>query len=147
VALQELWDLMGTAESALSAISIMVVVTGLMGMLIMLLAGLGERRREMAILRSVGARPWHVFGLLVAEAAALTAAGALLGLVLLYVGLIIAQPIVSSMFGLYLAISPPTGWDLTLLGFVLLAGLFAGTVPAWMACRQSFFIFFPMTRA
>lgn len=64
VALQELWSLMGTAETALTAISSFVVVAGLLGMLTMLLASLNERRREMAILRSVGARPLHVFGLI-----------------------------------------------------------------------------------
>ncbi len=57
VALQELWSLMGTAEQALLLVSACVVLVGLVGMLTALLASLGERRREMAILRSVGARP------------------------------------------------------------------------------------------
>ena len=137
VALQELWDLMGTAESALGAISLLVVATGLLGMLIMLLAGLGERRREMAILRSVGARPAHIFGLLVAEAGALTLAGAALGLGLLYVGLLIAQPIMTVELGLHIAIEAPSARDLTLLALVILCGVFSGIVPAWQACRQS----------
>ena len=137
VALQELWDLMGTAETALAAISAMVVVTGLLGMVIMLLAGLGARRREMAILRSVGARPAHVFGLLMAEAVLLTVLGALAGLALLYAGLIIARPIFSAEFGLHLGISPPTPRDLTLLGTILAGGFIAGAIPAWRASRQS----------
>ena len=137
VALQELWDLMSTAETALGAISVMVVTTGLLGMLIMLLAGLGERRREMAILRSVGARPAHVFGLLTSEALLLTITGTLLGVLLLYVGLVIAQPIASAEFGLHLTVAPPTGRDFMLLGLVILGGLFAGSIPAWRASRQS----------
>ena len=56
-ALQELWGLVGTAETALSAVSAMVVATALLGMVTMILTTLNERRREMAILRSVGARP------------------------------------------------------------------------------------------
>ena len=137
VALQELWDLMGTAEAALSAISVFVVAAGLLAMLIMLLAGLGERRREMAILWSVGARPVHVFGLLVAEATILTIIGAIVGLILLYLGLIIAQPIFDTQFGIFLAITPPSTWDLTLVGMVILAGFLAGAIPAWKASRQS----------
>ena len=137
VALQELWDLMSTAETALGAISVMVVTTGLLSMLIMLLAGLGERRREMAILRSVGARPAHVFGLLTSEALLLTITGTLLGVLLLYVGLVIAQPIASAEFGLHLSVAPPTGRDFMLLGLVILGGLFAGSIPAWRASRQS----------
>ncbi len=56
-ALQELWGLVATAETALSVISAMVVATALLGMVTTILTTLNERRREMAILRSVGARP------------------------------------------------------------------------------------------
>ncbi len=137
VALQELWDLMGTAEAALTAISVFVVATGLLGMLTMLLAGLNERRREMAILRSVGARPLHVFVLFVAEATVLAAVGTLFGLALLYVTLLVAQPIVDARFGLYLNIAPPTLRDLVLMGLVIAAGFLAGAVPAYRAYRNS----------
>ena len=137
VALQELWSLMGTAEAALSAISIFVVVAGLLGMLSTLLAGLNERRREMAILRSVGARPRHVFGLLVAEAGVLTLLGSLLGLALLYVALLVAQPIVDSRFGLYLTIAPPQARDILLIALVNGAGLLVGAIPAFRAYRRS----------
>ena len=54
-------DLIGVAEKALFAVSGFVVIVGLSGMLIALMTSLNERRREMAILRSVGARPVHVF--------------------------------------------------------------------------------------
>ena len=137
VALQELWSLLGTAETALAAISSAVVIAGLLGMLTMLLASLNERRREMAILRSVGARPLHVFGLFVAEATILAGLGSLIGLTLLYVVLVIAQPIVDSQFGLYLSIGLPTARDLAVVGLVILAGFVAGAVPAYRAYRQS----------
>ena len=93
-ALQELWGLIGTAEAALGAVSIMVVVTALLGMITMVLATLNERRREMAILRSVGARPRTVLGLLVAEAGLLGLLGALFSAsVLLYLALLIIRPL------------------------------------------------------
>ncbi|MEP1030985.1 MAG: ABC transporter permease [Alphaproteobacteria bacterium] len=137
VALQELWDLMGTAEAALAAISVAVVAAGLLGMMIMMLAGLNERRREMAILRSVGARPLHLFALLVSEAAVLTAAGAAGGLGLFYAALAAFRPVLDSRFGLFLEISAPTAHDLAILGAVVLAGVLAGAVPALGAYRQS----------
>ncbi len=70
-ALQELWGLVGTAETALSAVSAMVVATALLGMVTMILTTLNERRREMAILRSVGARPATILSLLATEAGVL----------------------------------------------------------------------------
>ncbi|MEG5264886.1 ABC transporter permease [Pseudomonas sp. JDS28PS106] len=137
VALQELWSLMGTAEKALFVISLFVVLTGLIGMLTAILTSLNERRREMAILRSVGARPWHIASLLVLEAFALALAGVVSGLVLLYVGIFAAQDYVQNSYGLYLALSAPSQYEWTLLGGILAAALVMGIVPAWRAYRQS----------
>ncbi len=137
VALQELWSLLGTAETALSVISFFVVLTGLIGMLVMLLASLNERRREMAILRSVGARPLQVFGLFIAEAVIMTGLGCLFGVVLLYLSLVLAQPIIDARFGLYLSIDLPSVRNLIILGLVVAAGVIAGVIPAYRAYRQS----------
>ena len=137
VALQELWSLMGTAEKALFVVSLFVVLTGLIGMLTAILTSLNERRREMAILRSVGARPWHIASLLIVEAFALALAGVLLGLLLLYLGIAAAQGYVQANYGLYLPLNLPTRYEWTLLGAILSAALLMGCVPAWRAYRQS----------
>ena len=136
-ALQELWGLVGTAETALKVISAMVVATALLGMLTMILSTLNERRREMAILRSVGARPRTVLGLLMAEAGVLTAAGVVLGIVLLYAALLMARPYVDATYGLHLPIAPlkPEAW--ATLGLVVLGGCLAGLLPALRAYRLS----------
>ena len=137
VALQELWSLLGVAEKALFIVSIFVVLTGLVGMLTAILASLNERRREMAILRSVGARPWHIFSLLLLEAFGLALAGVLLGLGVMYLALWSAQPIILSHYGLFIPITPPGLWDWSLLGAILVAAIVMGGVPAWRAYRQS----------
>lgn len=137
VALQELWSLMGTAEKALFVISLFVVLTGLIGMLTAILTSLNERRREMAILRSVGARPWHIATLLIMEAFALALAGVVSGMVLLYVGIAAAQGYVQSNYGLFLPLSLPSEYEWTLLAGILAAALLMGVVPAWRAYRQS----------
>ncbi len=136
-ALQELWGLVGTAETALSAISVMVVITALLGMVTMIMATLNERRREMAILRSVGARPRTILGLLTAEAAVLILVGLGLGLILLYVGLIVLQPLIDRLYGLHLAIDPPGIHEWILLGGVATGGIVAGLIPAVRAYRLS----------
>lgn len=137
VALQELWSLMSTAEKALFIVSLFVVLTGLIGMLTAILTSLNERRREMAILRSVGARPWHIAGLLILEAFALALAGIALGVALLYLAIALAQAPLQSYYGLYLPLSAPSAYEWTLLAGVLLAGIVMGAVPAWRAYRQS----------
>ncbi|PIA66444.1 MULTISPECIES: ABC transporter permease [Pseudomonas] len=137
VALQELWSLMGTAEKALFVVSLFVVLTGLIGMLTAILTSLNERRREMAILRSVGARPWHIASLLVLEAFALALAGVAFGVALLYLGIAGSQGFVQANYGLYLALNAPSSYEWKLLGGILAAAVAMGSVPAWRAYRQS----------
>lgn len=135
--LQELWQLVGTAETALSVVSAMVVATALLGMVTMILTTLNERRREMAILRSVGARPATILGLLATEAGLLTLAGVVLGVVLLYAALAMVQPYVDRAYGLHLNINPLTYREWITLGAIVLAGFLAGLIPALRAYRLS----------
>ena len=137
VALQELWDLMSVAENVLRVVSSMVVVTGLLGMLTVILSSLEARRREMAVLRSVGARPVHVFALFMSEAGMLALLGAAAGVVLLYVALLIGQPIVARELGLHMPIEMLAATDWWILAAVVLAGFGAGSAPAIRAYRLS----------
>jgi putative ABC transport system permease protein len=137
VALQELWGIVGIAETALLAVSAMVVVTALIGMMATIFSSLNERRREMAIFRAMGARPVTILSMLVLEAMVMAAIGALLGLMLLYVGLFIAQPILDGAFGLWLPIEAPTMREVWVMLGVIGAGAIVSLVPALRAYRMS----------
>ena len=137
IALQELWGLVGTAESALLIVSALVVIAGLLGMLIALVTTLNERRREMAILRSVGARPRVIFGLLMLEAALLTVLGIVLGIAFLYLALAFAQGSIETHYGILISLNTPTSRELSLIALVAAGGVFAGIVPAALAYRNS----------
>lgn len=137
VALQELWGIVGIAETALLAVSAMVVVTALIGMMATIFSSLNERRREMAIFRAQGARPATILGMLVLEAMLMAAIGAVFGLGLLYVGLSVAQPFVDSAFGLWLPITAPTLREVWMVIAVTAAGALVSLVPAVRAYRMS----------
>lgn len=136
-ALQELWGLVGTAETALSAVTAMVVVTAILGMVTTILTTLNERRREMAILRSVGARPRTILALLTAEAGLLTLIGVGFGVALLYGGLLILRPFIDSAYGINLAIDFLSPRELLFVGLIVAGGLIAGLLPAIRAYRLS----------
>jgi putative ABC transport system permease protein len=57
----------GYAEDALKIVTAFVVIVGLLGMIVSLYTSLNERRREMAILRAVGAPKGRIVSLLVLE--------------------------------------------------------------------------------
>ncbi len=137
VALQELWGIVGIAETALVAVSAMVVVTALVGMMATIFSSLNERRREMAIFRAMGARPSNILGMLVLEAMLTAAVGAVLGLCFLYLGLATAQPILDNAFGLWLPIEPPNWREIGVILAVVVAGAIVSLVPAYRAYRLS----------
>ena len=137
IALHELWNLMSVAEKALLIISMFVVLAALTGMLAVSLAGLNERRREVAILRSVGASHWHIMGLLITETVLLTIAGIVLGLALLYLGIALAQPIIEKNYGLFIPVTAPNIRELGMVCVLLIASFIVGLVPAYRAYKNS----------
>ena len=137
VALNEMWRSLGYAETGLRLVTIFVVMVGLLGMLVSLYTSLNERRREMAILRAVGAGPRRIVALLVLESVCLAAAGALAGLALVYVLLSAGQSIVEAQVGLFIPIRPPGSVELLFMGAVVTAGFLMGFVPALKAYRTA----------
>lgn len=137
MALAELWTLLSQAEKALAIVAAFVVAVGLTGMLTTLLASLNERRREMAILRAMGAGPRHIFLLLWAEAALLALVGTLLGYLLAQAVILILAPLALSHYGLVLSLDLPSGTILWMMLAVQLAGSAAGLIPAWRAYRHT----------
>jgi putative ABC transport system permease protein len=137
VTLLEVWEVAGSAERALAAVSILVVAVGLCGMLVALLTSLAERRREMAVLRSVGARPLQVSALVLGEAALLALVGSVLGFVVLEVVLLVAQPWLQSDFGWFLEPAWPSRSEAGLMLIIVLAAMAAGIIPAYRIYRFS----------
>lgn len=135
--LQEVWEILGAMEKTLFAVSALVVLVGLTGMLVALLTSLNERRREMAILRAVGARPRHVFALILGEAAFITAAGVLLGVLALYAGLWLGGPWLETRVGLFIPWRWPSPHEITLMITVAIAGVLVGLIPAYGSYRHS----------
>lgn len=137
VALGELWQNIGTAEIGLRVVAGFAVAIGLVGMLVSLYSSLDARRREMAILRSVGAGPGTIVSLLVLESGLLALIGCAVGVGLVYGGLLLGQGPIESRFGLHLAIHALGAREWTYLAVVMVAGIAIGFVPAYKAYRTS----------
>jgi len=137
VALDELWDIVGAGEKALLLMSGLVAAVSLAGLVSVVMAGLNERRRELAVLRAVGASPFDILVLLMIEGAMVTISGVVLGIAALVAVVTALGPWLQSQFGLTLDLAHPTelhGW---LLGALVLAGGVASLAPGWRAYRLS----------
>jgi putative ABC transport system permease protein len=137
VALDELWQLVALAERYAQLVSLLVVAVGLTGLVAVILAGLNERRRELAILRSVGARPLDIFALLALEGGTLALAGSVLGAALVWVLVLMLGPWLQANYGLTLSSGPPAAGEWRLLAGIIAVGVAAGLLPGWRAYRLS----------
>ncbi|HEY1396615.1 ABC transporter permease [Roseateles sp.] len=137
VALDELWDVVALGERSLTLMSALVAAVSLCGLVAVILAGLNERRRELAILRAVGANPARIFSLLAVEGMLVTVCGVVLGAascLLLIAGL---GPWVQLHFGIGLSAGPPTLAEWQLLGVITALGWAASLLPGLRAYALS----------
>ena len=137
VALDQLWDVVSVGEKGLLAMSILVSTVSLGGLIAVVMAGLNERRRELAILRAVGAGPREVMWLLAMEGAFATAIGVAAGFVASIVVVAMLAGWFADRFGIALQLRPPGLHESILMAAVLVAGWIAGLVPGIRAYRLS----------
>jgi putative ABC transport system permease protein len=137
VAMDQIWNMVNTGERALLLISALVTITGLAGLASSILASLGERRRELAVLRSVGARPLDIVILLACEGILLVAAGIVCGLTALAALVAALGPVLADSDGVSVRLSAPSAGEWLLLGGICLAGFLTSLIPALRAYRMS----------
>jgi putative ABC transport system permease protein len=137
VALDELWSVIGVGENALLLMSALVALVSLAGLVSVVMASLNERRRELAVLRAVGASLRHVLALLALEGALVTLLGVAIGVVAAVLGIALLAPWLQAEFGLALRLSEPTLNEWTLLASLLAAGWLASLLPGVRAYRLS----------
>ncbi|WP_109312723.1 ABC transporter permease [Ruegeria sp. AU67] len=137
VALLQLWSITSTAETALRLMAGAVAVAGMIGMVVMLSASLDNRRREFAILRSVGATPAGVFSLILLEAVLLLLAGIVLGVIALSALTLVIDPLLAANFGLRIGVGVPSFREVLLIAIVFCSGLLASIIPALRVYRMT----------
>jgi putative ABC transport system permease protein len=137
VALDELWQVVKLAENALLAIGGLVAVSGMLSVAAVLMVGLSARRKELAVLRALGATPLALLGLVWLEALGVCLLGMLGGLVLHGLGLWALQDLLRTELGIAVQWGWPTAEVAWSLAGLVLAAWLAASVPALRAYRLS----------
>ncbi len=130
-----LFSIVGVGVEALRAFAAVLILAAGLSVFIALYSALEERRYELAVMRTLGASPGKLFGLLIGEAIVLSLLGVVLGLALGHA--------LASALGAWLENQqqyPVTGleWrpeELWVAGIALAVGVMAAVVPAWRAYR------------
>ncbi len=137
VALDDLWEVVGIGERVLLILSVLVAVVSLAALVAVVLAGLNERRRELAILRALGAGPRQIMFLLATEGALVTALGVGFGLIAHLLAVMMLGGWVQARWGIVLSTAAPDAHAWWLMGAVLIAGWCASLLPGYRAYRMS----------
>lgn len=131
----DLFEKIGWVNRVLEMVAYLVVVVAAGSILASLYNTMNERRREFAILRSLGARRHTVFSAIVLEATTITALGTLAGYVVYTAILSTAFVIVRAQTGVVLDVFRLEPALLATPAGMLLLGALAGLVPAFKAYR------------
>lgn len=137
LSLQEMWETIGYVEQILFLVSLCVLLVGVMSILISLYTSINERRREMAILRSLGASARHIFFLLLYESSILVLLGCIFGVASMYGLLYFVSPWLESNFSVYLPIEGLSKTEWMYLAGIFVVGTMAGLIPAIKAYMNS----------
>jgi len=136
LALGELWQLIGVAEKALLIIAVFVLLNSFVGLLTVILTSLNERRREIAILRSLGCRPNQIFILLASESLLFAIVGCFLGVFLFLTAIVLSQSVLQG-YGLHIPFSSFGSKQLVLIAVVIGVSFLIGSIPGYRAYKQS----------
>ncbi len=134
--IQKLYDqLLGTAKAVLLAIGYLVVVISSMSILIGLYMAILQRRRDLAIMRALGATRGEIFGAVLIEAFWVTLLGLAAGWALGALTCRVLGLYLATKLGFHIAAVSLSADLITAYSAVLLMGLIAGILPAWQAYR------------
>lgn len=133
--IRNLFSIVGSVDTIFMIVSVMVVILGVLSILVAIYNTMSERRREVAILRAIGARRMTVFGAIVGEAALLTLIGALAGLILGHLLVLASAGRVEEAAGFVPEAFVFLPVEAVVAAIVVAGGALAGLVPAWKAYR------------
>ncbi|MCU0427844.1 MAG: ABC transporter permease [Candidatus Kapabacteria bacterium] len=130
-----LFEIVGNVNGVLLGISYLVIVIGVFSILVSLYTTLNERRREIAILRALGARRQTIFLLILSESVMIALVGGVVGIGLSQLGLYLAQDRLKASIGGNLTFAPFYTFDAWLLAGVIGLSALVALLPAIKAYR------------
>ena len=130
ITLSRLWALTGNVDKAFKIITFFIIIIALLGMIAMTIAGLNGRRREMAILRSVGASPTNIVSLLLVESIIISLISCAIGYILMIIIFSIGKDYLQNNYGIFINSFSIKNYDLQMIISIICAALIATIVPA-----------------
>ena len=133
--LPRLFSIIGWVDMVLMGIAALVSLLALLFLFVSLLSALRERRRDLALLRCLGATRRTVLGLILCESIVMSTTGAVIGIALGHGIVAIGSELIRIETGMRLSAAYMSIADIYILPVVVVLGLLAGMLPAFQAYR------------
>ncbi len=133
----------GIIQMALWIVGLFTLLSGVVGVINIMLITVKERTHEFGIRKAIGAKPWSVLGLIMTESIIITTLFGYLGMVLgvianEYMDATIGHDVIDTgVFKMTMFVNPTVGLDVCIeaTAVIIIAGTIAGLIPAWKAAR------------
>ena len=122
---------LGFVNTASTAISLLAIVIGGIGIINVMIMSVYERTREIGVLKAVGWRSSRILTMILGESIILTLTAAVVGIIVGVVGVEVLLAVIGSSFTAELTVNIL----LRALGIAFLVGLIGGLYPAYRASR------------
>lgn len=130
-----LMSIVGNAEVVLKYVAWFVIVVALFGLLIAIYNTMEDRKRDIAVMRALGASKRHIFSIIVLEAITICTLGGILGLLGGHTIVSMVTPHLAQVAGIVISSFEINSSQLYYILFVIALGAVAGLIPAFKAYR------------
>lgn len=133
--IRRLLGIVGNADVVLIGIAIIVMLSGALSVMLALYNSMEHRRRQLAVLRVLGASQERLLSLVLSESAAIGLIGAVIGLVVAAIAGQVTAAFLSGALGVPISGAVDPVWAIIVVSGAVLLSALAGLVPAIRAYR------------
>jgi putative ABC transport system permease protein len=128
-------DVVGNIRIMLLVMTVLIIVVSGVGIFVSIYNSMSDRKREIAVMRALGARRRTVFSIIVAESVLLCALGGFAGLALGHALVFVASPIIEARTDVMIDPFFFESHELIILPALLVLAVVVGLVPGLTAYR------------
>lgn len=132
----DLFDgIVGPLRSLMLVLTGLIVVVAAIGVMVSIYNTMSERRREIAVMRALGAERSTVMAIVLVESLLLSLAGGLIGWALGHAMIAALSPLIEARTGVAIGLFDYQIEELVILPALIVLAVLAGLIPGWAAYR------------
>jgi putative ABC transport system permease protein len=131
--IKQLFDIIGNINSILIVIAYLVVFVAVISILVSIYNSMNERKRDIAIMRSLGARKNTILNIILTEGFLVSFIGGILGIIISHLLIFILKDTISNIAGIQINGSGFYPFELYILSGTVLLGVIVTLIPALKA--------------